>query len=260
VGVTVNRKNGAALCTPSIVIHGGLANMKSIAKPSLLALTAAVLLAPQFSHTALAADPHDHFGRPADRVSDGHGHFLDSRYNHGHYYPAVGASVRVLPEGYRPYFYGGHPFYFSAGVWYGPGPGGFVVVRPPVGLVVTVLPPYYSTVWIGGLPYYYANDVYYTWDAGQNAYVVAAPPANADQPSAAPVMANEDLIIYPKNGQSTEQQAADRYECHSWAKQQTGFDPTQPGGGVPAPNSAGARSAYDRAMSACLSGRGYEVK
>jgi hypothetical protein len=234
--------------------------MKSVATSTLLALTAALLLAPHLSQTALAAEPHDHFGRPGDRVRDGRGSFLDSRYNHGHYYPAIGASVRVLPDGYRPYFYGGHPFYFSVGVWYGPGPAGFVVVRPPVGLVVTVLPPYYSTVWIGGLPYYYANDVYYTWDAGQNAYVVAAPPANADQPSAAPEMAHEDLIIYPKNGQNTEQQAADRYECHSWAKQQTGFDPTQPGGGVPAPNSAGARSAYDRAMSACLSGRGYEVK
>jgi hypothetical protein len=30
----------------------------------------------------------------------------------------------------------------------------------------------------------------------------------------------EDLYIYPKNGQSPEQQSADRYECHSWAKSQ----------------------------------------
>ena len=44
---------------------------------------------------------------------------------------------------------------------------------------------------------------------------------------------SKDLIIYPKNGQSKDQQAADQFECHTWAKGQTGFDPTQPGGGTP---------------------------
>jgi hypothetical protein len=34
--------------------------------------------------------------------------------------------------------------------------------------------------------------------------------------------------IYPSKGQSQEQQSKDRYECHTWAVQQTGFDPTQP--------------------------------
>jgi len=29
------------------------------------------------------------------RILDGRGHFLDSRYNHGHYYPVLGGSVRV---------------------------------------------------------------------------------------------------------------------------------------------------------------------
>jgi hypothetical protein len=202
------------------------------------------------------ADEHERIDR--GRVVDGRGHVLDSRYNHGHFYPAVGASVRVLPEGYRPYFYGGRSFYFAAGVWYAPGPAGFVVVRPPVGVVISVLPPYYSTVWIGGVPYYYANDIYYTWNPAQNGYVVVDPPANAAQPSAPPDVAREDLMIYPKNGQTSAQQAADRYDCHSWARSQTGFDPTQPGGGAP-PGATGGRSAYDRAMSACLTARGYQV-
>jgi hypothetical protein len=65
-------------------------------------------------------------------------------------------------------------------------------------------------------------------------------------------------MIYPKNGQSKEQQAADQFECHNWAKGQTGFDPTQPGGGA-GPNADAARGNYDRAMSACLQGRGYQV-
>ena len=37
-----------------------------------------------------------------------------------------------------------------------------------------------------------------------------------------------DLYIYPKDGQSDEQQKKDRYECHMWAVQQTGYDPTAP--------------------------------
>ena len=44
---------------------------------------------------------------------------------------------------------------------------------------------------------------------------------------AGPVLA-QDVIIYPTKGQSQEQQNRDRYECHTWAVQQTGFDPTNP--------------------------------
>lgn len=224
----------------------------------LLALIAGVLLAAQISSTAHAGP--EHFDRHGGRVFDGHGRILDGRYNHGHFYPAVGVSVRVLPEGYRPYFWGGRSFYFADGVWYAPGGPGFVVVRPPAGLIVSVLPVYYSTVWIGGLPYYYANDVYYTWNPAANGYVVVDPPADAEHPTAAPNAAREDLMIYPRNGQSTDQQAADRYECHRWAKMQTNFDPTIPGGGVAPGQVETDRSSYNRAMSACLTGRGYEVK
>jgi hypothetical protein len=37
-----------------------------------------------------------------------------------------------------------------------------------------------------------------------------------------------DLMIYPAKGQSSEQQSRDQYECHRWAVQQTGFDPSNP--------------------------------
>lgn len=33
--------------------------------------------------------------------------------------------------------------------------------------------------------------------------------------------------IFPKNGQSAEQQQKDEYACYSWAVSQTGFDPTK---------------------------------
>jgi hypothetical protein len=38
---------------------------------------------------------------------------------------------------------------------------------------------------------------------------------------------NGRMFIYPKNGQSQQKQDKDRYECHTWAVQQTGFDPSQ---------------------------------
>ena len=37
----------------------------------------------------------------------------------------------------------------------------------------------------------------------------------------------QDPIVYPKNGQSQKQMEKDKYACYSWAKGQTGFDPTQ---------------------------------
>lgn len=38
----------------------------------------------------------------------------------------------------------------------------------------------------------------------------------------------QSLIVYPARGQNQAQQDRDRYDCHSWAVQQTGVDPTRP--------------------------------
>src|ERR1700685_3391818 len=207
-------------------------------------------------------------GRPGGQM-DGRGQVLDARYNHGRYYQPAGNSVRSPPPDYRPYSRGGDRYYFNGGVWYAPRGGGFVVVAPPMGLVISVLPPYYSTVWVGGVPYYYADNVYYTWQPDQNGYAVVNAPDNPDQSSPppgggdgappGPSPGSSDFIIYPKNGQTKDQQAADEYECHNWARTQSGFDPTQPGGGVPAGDADRSHSNYDRAMSACLQGRGYQL-
>ena len=210
------------------------------------------------SSAARPAAPRPSAARPA---FDGRGQILDSRYNHGRYYPPRGSIRPSLPDGYRPYYRGGNRYYFSGGIWYAPRGPGFVVIAPPVGLVIGSLPPYYSTVWFSGVPYYYADNVYYTWQPDQNGYAVVDPPDNADAPSPPPPPgpAPDNLMIYPKNGQTKEQQAADQFECHDWAKGQTGFDPTQPAGGV-AGNPDAARNNYNRAMSACLQGRGYQVE
>jgi hypothetical protein len=39
--------------------------------------------------------------------------------------------------------------------------------------------------------------------------------------------AQSDMFIYPKVGQSDSQLEKDKYECYSWAKNQTGFDPME---------------------------------
>ena len=42
------------------------------------------------------------------------------------------------------------------------------------------------------------------------------------------------MYVYPSKGQSQEQQDKDRYDCHRWAVQQTGFDPSRVNPGNPA--------------------------
>ena len=39
--------------------------------------------------------------------------------------------------------------------------------------------------------------------------------------------AQNQMYIYPAKGQNQQQQDKDRYECHTWAVQQTGFDPSK---------------------------------
>jgi hypothetical protein len=183
----------------------------------------------------------------------------DNRYHHDHYYPARGVFIDVLPP--HPFIavHGGLRFFFAGGVWYRPEGPRFLVVAPPPGLVIPALPPYYTTVYVRGVPYYYANDVYYV-PSGQG-YMVAGPPPQdvvVEQPPSPPVQAAsaDQPFVYPRQGQSAEQQAADRYACHQWAVSQTGSDPTLNGAGV----SSQKRADYQRALGACLDGRGYTVK
>jgi len=136
--------------------------------------------------------------------------------------------------------------------------------------------------------------------------------------AACAAQAQGELMIYPKQGQNPDQQSRDRYECHTWAVQQSGYDPSNPqaastgksgtgkemlrggargaaagaaigaiagdaGKGAAIGATAGglgrgfkerdrkrqeqeagtaspAQQSYQRAMAACLDGRGYSVK
>jgi Family of unknown function (DUF6515) len=219
-------------------------------------------------NVAQADPPHDrdfHGGpRGVERRPAGWDH-MDGRFNHNHYYPSRGFYVHDLP---RDRIIVGGPrggrYWYSGGVWYSNGPSGFVVIGAPVGLFVPVLPPYYTTVWVGGAPYYYANDTYYVWRESDQQYEVVDAPgdpsaASTDAPPPPPSPTG-DVFVYPKNGQSDETQSRDKYECHKWAQGESGFDPTQPNGGVSPGDANTKRAAYQRAMGACLEGRGYSVK
>jgi hypothetical protein len=200
--------------------------------------------------------------RVADRGDHGgpRGHY-DNRYNHNHYYPSRGYVVRDLPRSrYVVVDHYRNRYFYSSGVWYAPRGPRFVVVTPPIGLFVPVLPSFYSTVWVGGFPYYYANDVYYAYRPRERAYEVVAPPNDDAVSSGNSASTTNDVFVYPKNGQSEDQTAKDKYECHRWASGETGFDPTVSGGGVPASQNSSKRADYQRAMAACLEGRGYSVK
>jgi hypothetical protein len=126
-----------------------------------------------------------------------------------------------------------------------------------LGLYFAALPLYYSTYWWGGVPYYYADNTYYLYDPNVRQYVTVAPPAGVQGPRTDNQPAGTELMAYPKNGQTGEQQAKDRFECHEWAVQQSGFDPTL---GATAAAAANKRSDYMRAQAACLEGRGYSVQ
>lgn len=65
--------------------------------------------------------------------------------------------------------------------------------------------------------------------------------------------------ITPENGQTPQQQWADRYACDSWAKTQSGFDPASPTDSAASDVNASRRDQYRRALTACLEARGYEV-
>lgn len=190
---------------------------------------------------------------------------LDSRFHHDRYYPARGYRVAALPVGSVALHFGADRLFFQAGVWFRPMGREFVVVTPPFGVVVPALPPGCATLWLGGSSYYYANGVYYANAVGTPGYVVVAPPPNvataAVQPPVpatpmAPPPAREDLVAYPRNGQSQAQMFSDRADCARWAAGQSGYE------SAPAGSSAdpARQDAYRRAESACLDGRGYTVR
>ena len=191
-----------------------------------------LLLAVVFAMPAVALAQHAGVAHGAGY--GGHGYGGHSYYGHGYY-----------GHGYY-----GHGYYGGWGPWWYPWAYGAAW--------------YYPGYWWYGAPYYYGYDTYYDWNPGTQAYEVAPAPKGGGQAAAGPpdaVAASTELFAYPMKGQTTAQQSQDRYECHRWAADQTGFDPSQQtSGGVSANDTATKRDEYIRAETACLAGRGYSVR
>ena len=194
----------------------------------------------------------------AEHREDLHMH-VDTRHGHDRTYIDRGVTVAAVPRGSVVVRSGPAQYWFHGGVWYRPEAGHFVVIAPPVGVFVPILPPFYTTLTIGGIPYYYANDAYYVWREPEHQYEVVDPPENVESAAVTPAP-SENVFVYPNKNQSADRQAKDRYECHRWAVDQTGFDPTLGGGGVAAEQTTAKRSDYQRAMGACLEARDYTVR
>lgn len=204
------------------------------------------------------ADGGGHGGRGGMRVTEPQ-RWWDGAHGHGRYYPVPGYRTPVLHRSHTV-FYGGMRYAFFDGIWYSNAAHGYVVVRPPYGVVVNDLPTFATLVTVGALSYYYVNGMYYRplMVDGVRSYEVVAPPVAGTDPAAAPSTPSK-LFVYPRQAQSADQQATDEYECHRWAADRSGYDPTvsATGGAASAP---GGRSDYQRAQAACLDGRGYTVR
>ena len=226
--------------------------------PTRILIAVSLLAAAGLGGPAFAQDRHDSRAqppgppvahRPPPGAPRGSLHF-DQRYHHDHYYPPRGYAVPALPGGALSLQFGGGNLFFHGGVWFRPFGGRFVVTVPPVGIVVPLLPPAYVTLWIGGAPYYYANGVYYAPAPGQGYAVVNPPPeAEAAQPvppAPPPARPLPDPVIYPRNGQGPQQTEADRQDCNRWATTQ--------------PKAMADATVFQRAVEACMDGRGYTVR
>lgn len=175
----------------------------------------------------------------------------------------VGIIVPFLPPFYTRVWVGPLPYYYANDVYYAPGPHGYTVVEQPPGTIAMapppgmVVPPDNAVTELGPV----SNGVQQMAPVPSVSAAppmtalpptAAAPPATVAPPASVAQAGGNQLFIYPRQGQNADQQNRDRSECNNWAVSQTGRDPANSGGQM--------NPDYQRAISACLDGRGYTVK
>jgi hypothetical protein len=150
------------------------------------------------------------------------------------------------------YHGGGHYGHYGGHYgWYW-GPGSFWYWGWPY-----YYPPAYN------YPYYYPPSAYY-YNPPPTYYYSTPPPAEYNPPTgdvSQPPPGRSQPFIYPRQGQSQEQQAKDLPECQAWATSKTGVDPTKPPPqGLSEAQLAQKGGDFFRAFDACMDGRGYTVR
>ncbi|OZI20231.1 hypothetical protein CAL26_22090 [Bordetella genomosp. 9] len=164
---------------------------------------------------------------------------------------AAGVASPAMAHGYG-YYHGGWRG-SSAGWWVGGalalGAAGAIIAANSRPAVVYTSPVYAAPVYAAP-PVVYGAPVY-------PAPVYAAPPVAYTPPPVytPPPAPPTSLIAYPARGQNQAQQMRDRGECQGWAMNQSGYDPEHPNQWT----TGVMVDSYNRAMSACMTGRGYSV-
>jgi hypothetical protein len=165
--------------------------------------------------------------------------------------------VRALPRAAVPVVVDRARYYYGGGAFYRPYGRRYVVVGAPLGARVHSLPYGYLSFTLASDLFFFGAGNYYRWDPAYREYVVVERPRGAEdavtKAESTPDTSTQ-VFAYPRQGQSEQQADRDRYDCHLWAVQQSGFDPAEPAERLELiPD-------YRRAMTACLEGRGYSVR
>lgn len=101
-----------------------------------------------------------------DRLYDNYrGSYYSNNSYYGYqprWYSYAGAPrYQTLPRSFITVSFGGYPYYYYGGCFYGYRNSFYEPVFAPVGIHITVLPPRYVTIIIGSRPYYYYEGIYY---------------------------------------------------------------------------------------------------
>lgn len=178
--------------------------------------------------------------------------------------PPIGVIVPQLPAFATTFDSGGKTYFYANDIFYRPRPdlGGYVVVNDPQDAA-----PRHSQISASGSATRMASA---SPEADRNPRESAtvqpkdlAPPAE----NAAAAPANDaatppnptGVAISPRNGQTADQQALDRYECYRVAVGKTGVDPLASNSGTSQAEIARRNSEYAQVQAACLEARGYTV-
>lgn len=167
----------------------------------------------------------------------------------------IGHRIHILPNKHKSMTVRGIKYFYHAGVFYQRASAGFVVVTSPVGAHINALGRGFISFQVGARRYFHVNATYYIRDKKTKEYIVI------DKPKGAPgqlVAANKPtsgkIFIYPRENQKKAKQGQDRYECHLWAVEKSGLDPSH------SEYLTEDKGDYHRAITACLEGRGYTVR
>ena len=138
-------------------------------------------------------------------------HIYSRNYRYQSYYGNVygrrtgfmyGPRYSFIPHSFISIRFGGYPYYYNNGFFYGYYGGYYQPIFPPFGLQIGVLPYGYSSFYWGGYPYYYYDGIYYR-NYGDDGYQVVDAPMGATVSSlpggATSVVVNGE-VLYELNG------------------------------------------------------------